>query len=124
MEPIEEVEALLSGGEWSGPAVPEVSGEMVKRAANSFKNSIGLGHCGWHPKVFTELLEAGLSATAELIMLVEQARRWPQESTNIDLMRLQKDGGGHRLIGLLPAIYRIWGKLRRPQCGMGGGASG
>ena len=31
-------------------------------------------------------------------------------------MRLLKEAGGHRLIGLLPAIYRIWGKLRRPLC--------
>ena len=28
-------------------------------------------------------------------------------------MKLAKPDGGHRLIGLLHSIYRIWGRLRR-----------
>ena len=111
-----EVEGWLMGGDWCSPELPVISGEMVKRAASSFKDRTGKGFCGWHPKVFNQLPEAGLQATAELLMLIEKARRWPTGADNIDLIRLSKEAGGHRLIGLLPALYRVWGKLRRPLC--------
>ena len=49
-------------------------------------------------------------------MVFEKLKRWPKSMRNIDLIRLLKEGGGHRLIGLLPSLYRLWGKIRRPLC--------
>ena len=112
----EDVETMLECDEWEGPGLPVITGDMVKGAARSFKDRTAQGHCGWHPKVFAQLPDVGLQATAELMMLIEKARRWPEGLTSIDLMRLQKDGGGHRLIGLLPSVFGVWGKIRRALC--------
>ena len=35
---------------------------------------------------------------------------------NVDLVRAVKEGGGHRPTRKLPALYRIWGRIRRGVC--------
>ena len=111
-----DVEELLAGEEWDSQELPILTPGMVKEASRKFKDRTALGQCGWHPKVLCQLPESGLEATAELLMLIEEARRWPGGSCCVDLVRLVKEGGGHRLIGLLPALYRVWGKIRRGVC--------
>ena len=32
------------------------------------------------------------------------------------MIRLPKEAGGHRLIGILATLYRVWGKVRRAVC--------
>ena len=71
----EGVERLLEGDAWEGQELQEISGDMVRAAANSFKDGTAKGSCGWHPKVFNQWPETGLKAIAELLMLFERARR-------------------------------------------------
>ena len=114
--PSREVASMLELRAWESPEAPEITKGMVKEAAGQFKHHTAKGFCGWHPRAWNQLPEDGLQATANLIMLIEQARCWPADFSNIDLVRLQKEGGGHRLIGLLPSLYRLWGKIRRSLC--------
>ena len=89
-----DVEELLAGEEWDSQELPILTPGMVKEASRKFKDRTALGQCGWHPKVLCQLPESGLEATAELLMLIEEARRWPGGSCCVDLVRLVKEGGG------------------------------
>ena len=112
-----ETEELLSQGDWGSMELAPIEKGMIQAAAKSFKHETAVGFCGWHPRTWQQLPDSGLSATASLLMLIEKARCWPDDLRNINLVRLQKEGGGHRLIGLLTSLYRLWGKIRRPACG-------
>ena len=64
------------------------------------------------PRHLLHLDERGLTVLAAILYVSERAGLLPVEGSNIIL--LPKPTGGERPIGLLPTIYRVWCRCRRP----------
>ena len=60
------------------------------------------------------LSDNGLEALLDVIEVVEKNGCMPSSFYNYLLLLLQATGG-HRLIGNLPSLFRVWGYLRREQ---------
>ena len=112
----EEVSSLLAMEAWDAEELAPLVLEDVKAAVKSFKEGTGVGFCGWHPRVLSQLPDEGMKCVLKLLELAEAGWVWPEAMRNADMVRIPKESGGHRLIGILPTLYRIWGKLRRPDC--------
>ena len=39
---------------------------------------------------------------------------WPAQMLHLIMVALAKPSGGTRLIGVLPTLLRVWGRIRRP----------
>ena len=111
-----QIEKLLTMQDWEAEALAPITLEEVKAALRSFKEHTGVGFCGWHPRVLAQLPEEGMKCVWKLLQMAEMGAVWPEVMRNVDMVRIPKESGGHRLIGLLPTLYRLWGKLRRPDC--------
>ena len=59
------------------------------------------------------LSDIALDCVADLLNKCESMGIWGQQLMTI-LVRLPKDDGGSRLIGLLDTLTRVWGRARRP----------
>ena len=112
----EAIEMLLKKKDWAAAELPPITVDDIRLALKGFKVGTGTGHCGWHPRVWAQLPEEGLVCLGKLLELVEEGKVWPNQMRDIDLLRIAKESGGHRLIGILPTLYRLWGKIRRPAC--------
>ena len=112
----EETQELLEQPDWEGADMAPITADDVAMAVKSFKGCTSKGYCGWHPKLWAQLPKQGLECLAKVLQLVEAGRAWPNSIRNINLIRIIKDSGGHRLIGILSSLYRVWGKVRRPAC--------
>ncbi len=49
-----------------------------------------------------------------MLEAIERASRWPSQTTLVTTTMIDKPKGGHRLVGKLAALYRVWAKARRP----------
>eukprot|EP00959_Pyramimonas_sp_CCMP1952_P176929 3698007-Pyramimonas_sp.AAC.1 len=54
-----------------------------------------------------------LAALASVFLQCERALVWPSKRLVIGLVRLPKPDGGHRLVAILDALLRVWGRIRR-----------
>ncbi len=88
----------------------------MRAACSSFCVHTALGLDGWHPRLWAWLCDDGCSCLLALLRAIEMALMWPADVRQIVFARIPKEAGGHRLIGLLTSLYRVWAKLRRPLC--------
>ena len=112
----EVVRKLLAREPWEAEEMAPLELEDVVSALKGFKQCTGVGFCGWHPKVLAQLPEEGLRCVLKLLQTAEAGWVWPESLRNVDMVRIPKESGGHRLIGILPTLYRLWGKFRRLEC--------
>ena len=60
------------------------------------------------------LTTEGSEALANLLNCIEQEMAWPIQVLYNFVVLMGKPTGGTRPIALMPMIYRIWTKIRRP----------
>eukprot|EP00959_Pyramimonas_sp_CCMP1952_P449246 9406617-Pyramimonas_sp.AAC.1 len=66
------------------------------------------------PRSIDVISDLGLHMVAKLLTRCEDMCCLPDSRLQTRLVRLAKPNGGHRLIGLINTLVRIWGRLRRP----------
>jgi hypothetical protein len=109
----------LAFDDWEGAEVSELSGDKVRDTLAKFKEGTGAGMCGWRPRDWRKVGDAGLECLAALMGLAEREGTWPSGQRDTAMVRIDKDGGikgDYRLIGLMPTLYRVWAKMRRQEC--------
>ena len=85
----------------------------VQRASKLFKDSTALGGDLWEPYWFKRMSVEVAQAWAHLLNRIEQVGTWPAHMF-IVLMG-KPPPGGVRPIALMPMIYRLWAKVRKPE---------
>ncbi len=102
----EEVEMIL----------PEWTGETVFRASAKLCFTTGLGVDWLRPRHIIHLSHDARTALAQLYQQIEKVARWPTMLRTTIEVALAKKAGGARLIGLTPALYRVWARARHIDC--------
>ncbi len=91
-----------------------VSVDELRRLCQSFSEHTATGFDGWHPRQWAQLSDEALHGLLALLQVIESLHDWPEATKHIRFARIPKKGG-HRLIGILTGLYRLWGKMRRPE---------
>ncbi len=99
-----------------GPAeeLPMLTVDQLREASQSFKRRTAQTFDGLHPRHFASLSDDALAVLATLLQAVEVAGMWPRQLRLVVTALLPKPKGGFRPIGIMPALYRLWAKARRP----------
>ncbi len=93
--------------------LPNIEGEGIKRAALAFKANTSSTFDGFHVKHFGMVCEEARTAAAKILDAVEACGRWPSQIALAITPMIPKAKGGYRVIGSMPALYRVWAKTRR-----------
>ena len=88
---------------------------MIDQALLKFKAKTATGTDDLIPRALFHLSLAGKWALAALFMRCERLQLWPSVAmVNLIMAGIPKASGGCRLIGILPTLLRLWGRIRRP----------
>ena len=115
----EEVEATMQ--ELTGKDLMETMKDAKETAA---------GLDNWYPAGFKLLPPEAFNIPADMLNMIEEGREWPKQMKVARAVFLPKDDSdeldplAHRVLLMLSATYRMWGKtrLRRPSPGLQVGA--
>ncbi len=101
---------------WSGPCppLPRLTAAQLRDASFAFSRRTCRTYDGWHVRHFGLVSDDGLDALAVLLEAIERSSRWPTQTALVTTPMIGKPRGGHRLVGKLAALYRVWAKARRP----------
>ncbi len=94
--------------------LPRLTPEQLRGASLAFARRTASTDDGWHVRHFGLLSDAGLEVLGVLLEAIERASRWPSQTTLVTATMIDKPKGGHRLVGKLAALHRVWAKARRP----------
>ncbi len=94
-------------------AMPRMTPEQMREAAGSFPEATATTFDGFHPRGLACLSDEALATLATLLEAVETSGIWPRQLSMVVAALLPKPAGGYRPIGLAPAVYRLWSKVRR-----------
>ncbi len=86
---------------------------QLRAASMAFSKRTTMTYDGFHVRHFAMISDEGLSALGVLLEVVEVTSRWPSQLGVVTTPMLPKPKGGHRLIGKLTGLYRLWAKARR-----------
>ncbi len=101
--------------DWEGAIaqLPRLTVDEIRSASASFKESTASAFDGIHVRAYRLVSDRGLAALATLLAAVECSGRWPSAARLTTITLIDKRLGGHRGVGNLTSIYRIWSKARR-----------
>ena len=80
--------------------------------AAAFPDQCGLGWDRVHPKALRRLPPALLKGLCGILMEAERTGDWAEAVGVVITALIPKAGGGWRPVGLLPAVVRLWAKIR------------
>ncbi|CAK0823664.1 unnamed protein product, partial [Prorocentrum cordatum] len=100
--------------EWAEAKPPPITPQQAIEACGRFKTKTGLGGSGWHPRLWREGGIQGAARVASTLNALEAGSPWPQAQDTILFYLLAKASGGHRNLGLIPELARLWGTIRMP----------
>ncbi|CAK0899811.1 unnamed protein product [Prorocentrum cordatum] len=100
--------------EWAEAKPPPITPQQVIEACGRFKTRTGLGESGWHPGLWREGGVQGAARVASTLNALEAGSPWPQAQGTILFYLLAKASGGHRDLGLIPELARLWETIRMP----------
>ena len=89
-----------------------ITPEDVTRGIKMMSSGTAVGIDHWSPYHWTQLIPEAIEAIAHLFNLVEKHGVWPGY---IYYNIMGKPAGGSRPIALMPILYGLWTKIRRPQ---------
>ena len=89
--------------------------EDVKKGARLIPRNTTIGIDHWETAELRALDEDSAQAIADLLNEVEKHMVWPKQSLSNLIVLMGKNNGGVRPIALMPMLYRLWSKIRRPQ---------
>ena len=92
---------------------PKIPGAELCAACCTFPVQTGLGWDALHPRALTRLRPAVLDRIILTLEACESSGEWPGATGTSIIVLLAKPGGGHRPIGLLPWLVRVWMRVRR-----------
>ncbi len=95
--------------------LPLLEPHELRQTALSFAWKTTQTYDGFHPRQIAHLSDGALSVLATLLQATEVAGVWPRQVSLVVTALLPKPAGGFRPIGVLPAVYRVWAKARRPE---------
>ena len=91
-----------------------ITGEMVGKAAKTFKVKTALGIDAISPCHYSWLSDVLLERVAGPHMELEEAGMWPAQLTEAIVHLIPKLAGGRKPVGLLPSLVRAWGRAGEP----------
>ncbi len=103
--------------EWqwaSCDSLPRPSAGELRAASRSFRAETSQTYDGLHVKHFSLLSDAALETLAAIMEAMESGGRVPSQIHLVTMPTLPKPSGGFRLIGIFPATYRLWARVRKP----------
>ena len=95
----------------------KLTGKCLRYMAMSAKESAA-GMDQWCPGDFRLLSDLAFEHLAELLNMVEETGQWPAALTHCRAAFLAKEEAesldplGFRVLLMLPAVYRLWARLR------------
>ncbi len=101
-------------------ALPEITVDEFLRASRSFSAKTSQTWDGFHPRHYSLLTEEQAQVAIEMIRLIERVGVLPTVLQGIfgKLIPNHKAGAldvSFRFIGLMPSLYRLWGRVRRAE---------
>ncbi len=96
------------------PRLPRPTVREVRQAARRFKRATGQSADRVSPRDLADLGDDVLEVVIELMCCSELLGTVPQPIALIIVLLIAKKDGGRRPIGLLPALYRLWTRVRQP----------
>ncbi len=96
------------------PMLPRPTVKEVRAVARRFRRKTGQGADRLSPRDLADLDDAVLEVIIELMTCCEALGTIPDALALVIVVLLRKKEGGRRPIGLLPALYRLWAKVRQP----------
>ena len=93
-------------------ALPPIQAHHIREAAKTFADGCGLGWDRLHPKALLRLPESMLAELGRILGLAEREGSWQDAVGLVITALIPKTDGGRRPIGLLPAIVRVWARIR------------
>ena len=94
-------------------ALRKLDGKDLRGAIRLFPWKTAMGAGGIHPRSLEVLSDQALDCLAALYERCETMGVWGKQLATV-LVRLPKDGGISRFIGLIDTLVRAWGRARRP----------
>ncbi len=94
-------------------ALPKPSVEELRACARRFKKTTGQGADLISPRDLAELEDDLLGTLGELMYLSEVLGTMPSSMALVIVVLISKKDGGRRPVGLMPAAYRLWAKVRQ-----------
>ena len=91
--------------------LPPITAREVQWALSKFSRSTAVGADHWKPHELLYLSTTGIHILTCIVNLAERAG-YPLGDL-VDVVFLDKSGGGESPIGLLCALYRVWWRCRR-----------
>ena len=82
--------------------------------AKTYRKKTSLGADSSHLKWFGWLSGPLLDGLAKLLVALERAGLWPEQMRTRLIAQIPEASGGRRPIGLLPALARVWERVRKP----------
>ncbi len=92
--------------------LPPFTGERLLVGSRKFAGFTGVGLDWLRPRHVMMMSWWAREALAFLLNFIEKGRRWPDVLRCVVEVALGKKAGGARLIGLAPALYRLWARVR------------
>ena len=93
-----------------------ITAEDVRSASSHFSTRTSGSPDGWHPRHYSLLGVKSREELAKILNMIENKGELPSQAEVILTVLLAKPQGGFRPIAILPSIYRLWMKSRRPYC--------
>ena len=90
----------------------QITHDAIVKARKTFPNHTAIGVDALRPRRISMLPTEAIEALAVIFNFSEAAGVLPVEGANI--VFLPKPTGGERPIGILPTLYRVWCRCRRP----------
>ena len=91
-----------------------INADDIILGLKSISNTTALGIDQWAPAQLKALPREALEELAAVLNAIEQHVAWPARVLYNLIVLMGKPGVGTRPIALMPVIYRIWTKVRKP----------
>ena len=93
----------------------KISQEDVKRGIKALKSATAVGTDQWSPAQWKALSPEAIDGITYLFQYIEEYGVWPGHIYYNIVVLMGKPTGGSRPIALMPMLYRLYTKIRRPQ---------
>ena len=93
----------------------KISQEDVKRCIKVLKSATAVGIDQWSPAQWKALSPEAIDGITYLFQYIEEYGVWPGHIFYNIVVLMGKPTGGSRPIALMPMLYRLYTKIRRPQ---------
>ena len=92
-----------------------MTNDMVQRGIKKFNKGTAVVVDQWSPAVWRDISDEAINKLTKLSNHVEHRLSWPAHRYHSLIILVSKPTGGTRPIALMPMIYRLWTRIRRPQ---------